>query len=138
MSIFRLRSIAQLLCKFTCVHAYPASGACTAKTTRVFRNLCGLRNVHTKKRVEQLCSCPQLGERGLFHHFQVCCSSTAVPDCKTHSMNEPRGASSETVAHWLCLNGSSAVIGRETHQLLFEPPNSHLRKAFARGLLVVP
>lgn len=69
---------------------------------------------------------------------QACFSSTAVLDCKIHSVNEPRGASSETIAHWLCLNGSGALIGQETHQLLFNPPNSHLRKGFARGLLVVP
>lgn len=36
-------------------------------------------------------------------------------------MNEPRGASSETVPHWLCLNGSGALIGRESHQLQFYP-----------------
>ena len=138
VSISRSRSIASIAMQIYVFPRIPTKESVHSHTPLEYFETHAICKTFTRTCVKQLCSCPQLGETGLFHHSQVCFSSTAVLVCKIHSVNEPRGALSETVAHWLCLNGSGALIGQKTHQLLFNSPNSHLRKGFARGLLVVP
>ena len=121
VSIFRLCSIASIAMQIYVFPRIPTKHACTAENHQSIPRPVRFSEMCKRTRFEQLCSCLQLGKWALFHHSQVCFSSTAVSVCEIHSMNEPRGASSETVAHWLCLNGSGAVIGQETHQLLFYP-----------------
>ena len=128
MSIFRLRSIASIAMQIYVFPRIPSKRACTAakNNTSIPEPVRYAKCAHDQCQRALLLS--TAGRRRIFFTIPKY-ALPAVPVCKIHSMNEPRGASSETVAHWLCLNGSGAVIGQETHQLLFYPPNSHLRKA---------